>query len=224
MLECLFKFTKDNKAAVPEHQQFCTALKPTKRDNPLKILTKDGRAVWLRHVDSLSVLCSLRNMLEHGHAGINLTATTQDRNPRVYSRWQLLDELRTISLAFLDAIGFSDAAFPLHSDFIEFQAGCQAAASLSSTFAVAAAVAPQSLRFTIPTSSLDLGFRPLLLTPLFFGRTLEMDLLQQHLTQDRCRMVILGGAGYGFFSFYYLSFFVSSFAVLLSFHVQILFI
>jgi hypothetical protein len=198
MLELLFKFVKDNKAKDAEHKQFCAALKPSKRDNPHKIRTANGNAVWVAQVDAcLSLLGSLRNILEHGLAGTNTTAKMQDAAARVYSRWQLLDELRRASLTFLESIGFDDASFPEHAHYQQFHAYCQAAAKLSAHFVNPIAPEPQPLRFTVPTSSLDHGSHFLRLSPSFFGRELEMHALQQQLAKDHCRVLILGGAGYG---------------------------
>jgi hypothetical protein len=200
MLELLFKFTMDykQKAKAADHIKFCAALKPSKRDNTHKIRTKDGNTEWVPQVGAcLSLLGSLRNILEHGFAGTNATAKMPDAAAREYTRWQLLDELCRASLTFLESIGFDDSSFPEHARYQQFHADCQAAAKLSAHFANPIAPEPQPLRFTVPTSSLDHGSHFLRLSPSFFGRELEMHALQQQLAQERCRVLILGGAGYG---------------------------
>jgi hypothetical protein len=195
MLEFLFKFTKDKKAKASDHMQFCAALKPSKRDNPHKIRTASGNAVWVPQVDAcLSRLGSFRDILTHGFVGTNVTAIAA---ARVYSRWHLLDELCRASLTFLESIGFDDPSFPEHARYLQFHADCQAAASLSADFAITIAAEPLWLRFTVPTSRLDHASQFLRLSPLFFGRELEMQRLQQQLSQERCRVLILGSAGYG---------------------------
>ena len=207
MLERLFKFCKDDKASREEHKQFCKDLNPTSNHyNPNNIRTmcksvksvKSVQSVWLNHVDTCLVpLCSMRNILEHGFAGFNATAKARDSSARDYSRWQLLEELIEASKCFLEAIGFSEASFSMHSDYQEFLASCKSAQSLNALFFSAAAV-PNDIRFTVPTSSHDHGSRMLKLSPSsFYGREVEMQTLQRLLSQERCRVAILGGAGYG---------------------------
>ena len=208
LLERLFKFCKDNKALREDHEQFCKDLKPTSNHhNPHKILTYKGRAVWLNHVDTcLKLLSSLRNMLEHGFAGFNATTKMQAASSarEDYSRWQLLEELCEASKRFLEAIGFGEASFSMHSDYQAFRSSCKSAQSLSALFSSAAA-SPKVIRFTVPTSSYDCGSRMLQLPPSFYGREVEMQTLQRHLSQERCRVVILGGPGYGAQSVFKLS-------------------
>ena len=198
MLERLFKFCKDDKATREDHKQFCKDLKPTTshHNNPHKILTKNGKPMWPNHVDSLTLLCSLRNMLEHGYAGFNATAKAQDSSAREYTRWQLLEELCKASKSFLEAIGFGEASFSMHSDYQEFLGSCKSAQRLRAMF-TSAATSPQSLRFTVPASSHDHGSFMLKLSPTFYGRELETQELLRHLSKERCRVAILAGAGYG---------------------------
>jgi hypothetical protein len=200
----LFKVVQNPpKQVSPEHKQFYDALKPTEKDNPAKIQTFSGKAVWLQLQNSkaLSLLCTLRNILEHGHAGTNALA-------QQYTRWQLLKELGSASLAFLQAIGLLDAEFPPEHEYAhyqgflanrkEFLAAHEIADSLHSLFCSGDDALPSRdwfLRFTLP--SRDLGSRMLRTSQPFFGRDLELQALQQQLAQERCRLVILGGAGYG---------------------------
>ena len=127
LLETLFKVVQSPpKQVSPEHNQFCDALKPTKKDNPAKIQTFSGKAVWLQpqNLKALSLLCTLRNILEHGHAGTNALA-------QQYTRWKLLEELGSTSLAFLQAIGLLDAEFPPEHEHAHSRVFSQTAKSSS---------------------------------------------------------------------------------------------
>jgi hypothetical protein len=216
LLETLFKVVQSPpKQFSPEHKQFCDALNPTKKDNPAKIQTFNGRAVWHQpqNLRALSLLCILRNILEHGHAGTNASASAKTAGGALaqqYTRWQLLEELASASLAFLQAIGLLDAEFPPEHEHAhyqgflanrkEFLAAHEIANSLRSLFCSGDDALPSRdwcLRFTLSAPSRDLGSRMLRTSQLFFGRDLEMQALQQQLAQERCRLVILGGAGYG---------------------------
>jgi hypothetical protein len=201
------------KQVSPEHKQFYDVLKPTRKDNPAKIKTFSGRAVWLQPqaLRALSLLCTLRNILEHGHAGTNASASAKTAGSGLaqqYTRWQLLEELGSASFAFLQAIGLLDAEFPPEHEHAhyqhflanrkEFLEANEIADSLRSLFCSGDDAHPSRdwyLRFTRP--SRDLGSRMFRTSQPFFGRDLEMQAVQQQLAQERCRLVILGGAGYG---------------------------
>jgi hypothetical protein len=159
----LFKVVQNPpKQVSPEHKQLCDALKPTKKDNAAKIQTFSGMAVWLQpqNLKALSLLCTLRNILEHGHAGTNATASAKTAGGALAQQWQLLKELGSASLAFLQAIGFEDPAFPMHAYFQEdFLAAHKTADYLLDLFTSAGLAPPLWLRFTLPASSRAHGLR-----------------------------------------------------------------
>ena len=206
LIESCFSYIASPTGPSVEQKRFCDSIMSPGRAE-VKI-----RAVKPLPIAALSSISSLRNILEHGHAGFNVNGADPHGNP--LSRRELLTKLCENVKQFLGALCFGDKTFSRHAGFGTHCADLRNLLELCDVACASSSLGEnldsKSLKFSVPVSGLYQGSRLLRLSAarsanassslnssLCLGREDSILQLHQQMCRERSRVLVPARPGYG---------------------------